>query len=137
MRGQQRASKAVMAHDGEAMGLRLCQHRVGDDGADGRGGGVHALEAHGGIARIRDRLRQAEAAEFTVLFERRRPEMRPCHRRRAERIDGDDGRDRVAGWDERALAEPRPPLKVAVVAPVPAPTVPSAKEPSSAARKAS
>ena len=70
-------------------------------------------------------------------LERRRPEMRAvADRDAADGVDGDERADGDAAARDRAEAEPRPPLRLTVVAPRPAPTLPSANlRPRSAAAR--
>ncbi len=78
-------------------GLRLGEHGIGGDDGDGRvldaGGSCGELRARqAGI--FRKRRGQAEPAELGAFLEGRGPEMpRLADRRRAERVDGDEGAD--------------------------------------------
>ena len=91
-----------------------------------------ALHAHRGV----ERCRQAAAAELAVPLERRRPEMRRRCRLWAH-LPRSPPTIAAMVWplDVTSLAEPSPPFTVAVVAPAPAPTLPSAKSRSIAPRR--
>ena len=136
--GIDRARHTGLRHHGETLGLRLGQHGVGHDhdqrGVFRRRSLRAALEPHGQHVR-RERRRQSASAEFAVRLERRRPEPRPVADVTLPTALTTASAPTVTPPSVCAEAEPRPPLKLTVVAPIPAPTLPSAKSPPAAARR--
>ena len=122
----QRARHAVLRHDGEAPGLRLGQRRVGRD-HDQRGvlAGlplVRNASACGGIGAGRPRPPNSPSRSNGAAQKCGPPPIMALPAALTAASAPTVMPSRVS-----AEAEPRPPLRSAVVAPRPAPTLPSAK----------